>query len=193
MLGTACLDFESFRTIIYTCVGYVNARPIGVIQQSNEVPLPVSPHMLTSGRDLHFFPIQKTIKPDSTLSKKMHLTKTLLNAWWKNWIHYYLQELSIRRRWKKQSPVQLKVGQVVMLNDSQAKFINRNNYKIAVIEEIFESADGLQRRVKVRTPNGSILNRAVQSLCFFEHDIDQPYDHECKSSCLLFSPSPPTL
>ncbi|XP_045033919.1 uncharacterized protein LOC123475376 [Daphnia magna] len=69
----------------------------------------------------------------------------------------------------------IQVGEVVIIHDDNTK---RLMWTIGVVKEIITSRDGLIRSVMVKTLNGNLINRAIQSLHPLELREDQPDDVE---------------
>ncbi|KZS10078.1 Uncharacterized protein APZ42_025555 [Daphnia magna] len=69
----------------------------------------------------------------------------------------------------------IRIGEVVIIHDDNTK---RLMWTIGVVKEIIPSRDGLIRSVMVKTPNGNLINHAIQSLYPLELREDQPDDVE---------------
>ncbi|KZS06412.1 Uncharacterized protein APZ42_030146 [Daphnia magna] len=65
------------------------------------------------------------------------------------------------------------VGEVVIIHDDHTK---RVMWTIEVVKELITSRNGLIRSVIVKTPNGNLIDHAIQSLHPLELREDQPDD-----------------
>ena len=88
----------------------------------------------------------------------------------KRWKREYLTELrEFQRNHDKLPAKQLKIGDVVLINDEK---LPRNRWRLGKVEELKQSKDGHVRACKLRVHSGnrkvSYLNRPVNKLCYFE-------------------------
>ncbi|KAH7721623.1 Pao retrotransposon peptidase family protein [Aphelenchoides avenae] len=152
------------RPLTYQTEGDVNAvalRPIDFLQPLAEVTTNMGP-----------VPEDKS-DPEYThkLSSEQRLVKlyaqqnALLEAFWERWSGEYL--LSLREKQQRLNNAGRldrlpQVGEYVMVDDEE--LMPRAFWKVARIEELLPSRDGLIRNVKVRFPGGYESTRTVQQL-----------------------------
>jgi hypothetical protein len=72
----------------------------------------------------------------------------------------YIPELKRMRKWKVIKP-NVEVGELVLELDPN---VPKGMWKLAVIDEVFPSKDGLVRKVKIRTASG-LYERPITQLC----------------------------
>ncbi|MBM6549463.1 hypothetical protein H7673_11555 [Streptococcus dysgalactiae subsp. equisimilis] len=87
----------------------------------------------------------------------------LVDTFWKRWKLEYLSALQERNKWftKKRN---IKPGDLVLITMDK---VHRNQWPLAIVEQVCPGADGLVREVIVRTSRGTI-KRDVRSLCLLE-------------------------
>lgn len=84
-------------------------------------------------------------REDLYLRKRWRRVQHLANEFWKRWRREFLQMLQARQKWiKPQRNTQ--VADVVLMKDENTP---RNQWKLARVEEVFPSDDGLVRKVKL--------------------------------------------
>ena len=71
--------------------------------------------------------------------------QALADLFWKEWQSHYLARITKREKWSRQQK-ELQVGDVVVVKQAS----RRNEWPLAVIEEMAVSHDGKGRRAKVR-------------------------------------------
>ena len=122
-------------------------------------PLPVTPAHLAIGRPVNHLPESKedSLEESSkrTVERYLYLQR-LLNHYWKRWKREYLNLLSVRSKWQKESP-SIREGDIVFFR----------------VKEVHPGKNGLMRTVTVRAQKG-VFNRLVQCLHRLEIDACSP-------------------
>ena len=121
--------------------------------------LPVAPAHLPIGRPVNHLPESKedSLGESSkrTVERYLYLER-LLNHYWKRRKREYLNLLSVRSKWQKESP-SIREGDIVLFR----------------VEEVHPGKDGLMGTVTVRAQKG-VFNRLVQFLHRLEIDAVAP-------------------
>lgn len=165
ILGNKTLTFDELNCILSEVEMIVNNRPLDVVNQDEMTP--ITPAELMYGKRLDNlidpnFRNQTQSKVDFTsMWKKRQLT---LNSFWKRWSKTYLLNLQIRQKWKEPNKDNL-INRIVLIRDDN---LSRNEWKMARIEEVFLSKDGLIRSVGLKTPTG-FIRRPIHKLALLEN------------------------
>ena len=83
----------------------------------------------------------------------------IAEEFWRRWRKNYLCTLQSRSKWGKNTR-NVRVKDVVLMKD---KSVSRNDWRIAVVDEVFPSKDGVVRSCIVRSVKGK-LRRPVNDL-----------------------------
>ena len=86
------------------------------------------------------------IREDIYLRKRWRRVQHLGNVFWERWRKEFLQTLQLRRKKWVKSQRNMLVGEIVVIKDDNA---SRNMWKLARVEDVFTSEDGLVRKVKL--------------------------------------------
>lgn len=78
--------------------------------------------------------------------KQWKQVQCLADTFWKRWRQEYLTTLQRRRKWTAEKP-NVKVGDVVLLKDSQA---HRNDWPVGLVVKTFPSTDKKVRKVELK-------------------------------------------
>ena len=175
-------DNESFCTLIKEVQAIVNSRPLAPNNMSStDLPEPLTTnHLLTMKSKVLMPPLGIFVREDTYLCRRWRRVQHLANAFWERWRKEFLQSLQVRQKWTKPQ-CNLLVGDIVMIKDENTP---RNAWKLARVEEVFPSEDGLVRKVKLaittsnldqqgrRVENTQFLDQPVQKLILIQ-EIDQ--------------------
>ena len=165
------LDDESFRTLMKEVQAIVNSRPLALNDMSStDSPEPLTPnHLLTMKSKVLMPPPGNFVKEDLYLRKRWRRVQHLANEFWDRWRKEFLQALQLRKKWVKPKR-NLQVGDIIMVKDEN---IPRNEWKLARVEEVFPSEDGLVRKVKLAMATSSLDNegRRVSDVQHLERPI----------------------
>lgn len=164
ILGQKTLTFDELTCILSEVEMIVNNRPLDIVNQ--EEMSPVTPAELMYGKRLDNlsdpnFRKQEVSKVD--LKSMWRSRQLTLNSFWKKWSKTYLLNLQIRQKWKEPTEEDL-LNKVVLLREDN---MSRNEWKIARIQEVYRSKDGLIRSVGLKTPTG-FLRRPIHRLALLE-------------------------
>ena len=172
------LPFSELATSLLEISAYTNNRPIGFLSSDpNETMKPVSPSMLTIGREIEVLG-EYTGKDPNLQELYYHRTKTI-QSFIKNWTALYLQQLSPTKKWLEKNPFKIKEGMVLFIKDENKM---RDLWKAGVVTKIIRSkSDNLPRTLQLRTATSKQLVRPVQKCAIPEwqitHEEDQPTSH----------------
>ena len=167
-IGNALLLPIELETVLIKIEAVLNSRPITFQSDDPREPKPISPSDLLIGRRLTTLPPappnaepRNFNRQDAT--NRMRYLERLADDFWARWRSEYLRERSLHyERRRRTQPI--RIGEVVLI---QADNLKRQEWKLGVIAELYPSADGIVRSVRLRTTTGD-LRRPVQRLCALE-------------------------
>ena len=181
------LDDESFRTLLKEVQAVVNSRPLALNDMSSpDSPDPLTPnHLLTMKSKVLMPPPGVFLREDLYLRRRWRRVQHLANVFWDRWRKEFLQTLQLRKKWIKPQR-NMAVNDVVMVKDEN---VPRNAWRLARVEEVFSSHDGLVRKVKLamatrtldkqgrRTNEVQYLDRPVHKLVLIQ-EADREFPDE---------------
>ncbi|XP_045022924.1 uncharacterized protein LOC123466895 [Daphnia magna] len=178
--GRACLEYDELEVSLIETESVVNARPLTYVAEGSDDPLPITPNQFLNNRRSNCTPpepAENLMAPDATNLKLLEMDRQrreYVSDICERFVTDYL--LQIDKFHCKGGPGRkIRVGEVVIIHDDNTK---RLMWTIGVVKELITSRDGLIRSVMVKTPNGNLINRAIQSLHPLELREDQPDDVE---------------
>jgi len=155
------LTDEALHTLMCEAESIVNSRPITTVSDDPKDAEPLTPNHLLLMRESPKEPPGKFVIQDR-YRKRWRQIQYLADVFWKRWLKEYLPALQERSKWYHQAR-NLKPGDVVLLvTDS-----NRGQWPLARVVDVYTSADGIVRSVKVLS-NGSTLDRPISKVCLLE-------------------------
>ncbi|CAK9806969.1 hypothetical protein ANTQUA_LOCUS5085 [Anthophora quadrimaculata] len=171
-VGDALLTYELFNTYIIEIEAILNSRPL--------TPLSPDPNDLSALTPAHFL-IGESLRtmPERDVSD---ITNNRLTVWehiqkmkqhfWRRWYKEYLNELSIRSKWRKGSTVHLQPGTLVLLKEEN---LPPMRWSIGRIVETHPGEDEVIRVVTIKTASG-VYRRSVKNICPLPIDknVEQP-------------------
>ncbi|CAB3997786.1 Hypothetical predicted protein [Paramuricea clavata] len=170
-IDRATLSFEELRTILIEIESTLNNRPITYIYDDEEgISYPLTPSCLLYGRRTTTTPDDsqfEIVSTNESLTRRAQHHKTLLKQFTKQWRREYL--LSIREAASSSNNGTRDViaeGDIVILKNESTK---RLFWKIAKVEKLIRSIDGVVRSEKIRVLNSEtrkpiIMRRPIQHL-----------------------------
>ena len=146
------LDDELLRTFMVEAEAIVNSRPLTYQDASPDSPEPLTPNqLLTLRAKVVLPPPGNFVKEDLYCHKRWRRVHYLPNQFWTRWRKEFLVTLQERRKWNTPKDSVL-LGDIVLIVDES---IVRNQWPLGVIVETLPSADGLVRKVRVRTSSST--------------------------------------
>ena len=176
-LGRAFVTLTVLQTIIVEVEAVLNDRPLTYLPSATGDPEPLTPSHLLCGRRIVPLPHpdaedEEMTDPDylsaDQLRSKMDRQGLLLRHFQSRWKKEYLTSLREVHRTTGIAEQTIKIGEVVQIHDDSP----RNQWKLAVIEDLKKGDDGYVRSVTVRTANGR-TNRPIACLYPLEVSMDE--------------------
>ena len=142
------LDNESLQTLMVECEAISNSRPltVGTISDVNS-PAPLAPANILTMKSKEILPPPGVFeKPDILSKPRWRRVQHIANEFCARWRKEFLCRLQFRQKWNDKQR-NFKVGDVVLLKrDSE-----RNEWPMAIIEEVMPKYNGIVRGAKLRT------------------------------------------
>ena len=166
LLKIRMLDRDEFETLLREAAAIVNSTPLSEISCDPSEPFPVCPTMLLTLREKPSPSSEEFIDRDLCAygSKRWRRSQYLADQFWIRWKRDYILDQQARSKWQYPSR-NLSVGDVVLVKDPSP----RSSWPLAIVSKVFESADGLVRKVILRLQRDSFgkpqyRERAVHDL-----------------------------
>ena len=157
----------------------MNSRPLTTNYLNDpDAPEPLTPsHLLTLKPKVVIPPPGKFQRADLYSRMWWRRVQYLANEFWLRWRREFLQSLLTRDKWNH-SRRNLSVGDIVISKEDDSA---RNQWPLARVVEVYPSADGCVRKVKIMMANGELdkngkrqkpptfLNRPIHKLvrCYY--------------------------
>ena len=161
------LTFEELAVCFLEISAYINNRPIGFLSSDeHEDMLPVSPSLLTMGREIEI--LGEYQGKDFKLEELYKYRTKTIEEFIKTWKANYLNSLSPTQKWLEKNPYKIKPGMILFIKDENRM---KDLWKKGVVTEVIHSkADGRPRTIQLRTTTGTIT-RPIQKLAIPEAQI----------------------
>ena len=169
-IGRASLSFGELRTLLVEIETTLNNRPLTFVYDDEQgISYALTPSHLIYGRQISSTPNDKhyeIVSTNQSLTKRAKYHQRVLNQFIKQWRTEYL--LSLRESSKSTRPnsdVSIAVGDMVILRNDNTR---RTFWKLAKVEKLLPSSDGIVRSAKVMVNGESgkqiTLRRPIQHL-----------------------------
>lgn len=155
------LDSASLRTFLYEVMAIVNSRPLTTEHLNDPTSLePLTPnHILMMKSNIVSPPPSQFVSQDLYLSKRWRQVQFLANEFWTRWKKEYLLNLQQRQIWQKDKR-NTKVNDIVILHEDGSP---RNLWRLARVTEVYPSADGRVRKVKLLISDSTLDNQGKRT------------------------------
>ena len=168
VLGNAKLTLDKMSTVLVEVENTINSRPL--IYQDEELDSQVlTPSHLLFGRRLASLSENVNSELDITeMSNNVVISKRFLNLtkrlthFCKRWHNEYLAGLRESHRLKRDDGIEMKIGDIVLIQEEG--MVKRNNWKIGRIVEFKIGRDGEVRGAKVKKASigkPEVINRPM--------------------------------
>ena len=113
--------------------------------------------------------LPSTPSSGSMLRRSHDDLRPMVELVWRRWLKEYVPMLQKRSKWLTEEKM-LEEGDVVLVVD---EIQPREKWSLALVVEVVKSEDGRQRRYKVRTSSGQVLERDIRKLIILERDDEK--------------------
>ena len=150
-------DESQFRTFVAKAASLLNSRPLTRMMVRDKVTIVTPNSFIVGNYDTELTP--RSVEQHSRLGAKYLVVEKMSQEVWRQFIHELLPELRPRTKWLKIFP-NLEKGQLVLVIDKAAE---RGEWKMAVVEKVNKSSDGVVRSATVSI-GGKTYDRPVIDL-----------------------------
>ena len=145
------VTYDELLTIVNEIEAVVNCRPLCYLY-SDDIEQVLTPSHLITGKRLisvnRVLPDDNFQENENNLNSRLKHLRTLIGHYEKRWKQEYLTEFrEYQRNHDKLPAKQLKVGDIVLINDEK---LPRNRWRLGKVEELIKSKDGYVRACKLR-------------------------------------------
>ena len=148
LMGKRTLTLDELLTLFAEATNIINNTPLSPISSSPDDPFPITPaHLLFLREDPSSSPIQNPTERDLLMygSSRWRRVQFLSSQFWMRWRNEYIQNMTVRKIWKKSHP-SLRVNDLVLICDPHEK---RNNWPMGVVTSVKTSSDGRVRSAQI--------------------------------------------
>ena len=174
LMATQNLTFSQIDGILATAMVDINERPLFCRSEAYSEPDNiVTPSLLNNARFLRQLPIDERAPLEAVpFTKMMRHRRLLANKFFIAWRRSYLFGLQAIKFSQPGQDPPIKPGMIVMYNEDSLK----PKYKIALVLELKRSPNDQKiRRVVLRTPTKSVIERSVNQISLCEADVPKDY------------------
>lgn len=159
VVGESTLTFEELSTVLTQVEACVNSRPLTVVSNDPNDPLPLTPGHFLVGEPL----LNVADGEYTTVSylDRWRLTTKMVKDFWDRWSTEYLVTISKRYKWTTQQD-EPKIEDVVIIKEQN---LPPAKWLMGRIIDVHPGRDAVVRVVTIKTQNG-ICKRPVSKLCF---------------------------
>ncbi|CAH2109061.1 unnamed protein product [Euphydryas editha] len=160
VVGDTALTFEEISTLLTQIEACLNSRPLSVLSDNPNDPLPLTPGHFLIGESL--LNINDVDYSDQTVTglDRWRMIQKMVNLFWKRWSKEFLCNLNQRNKWCSKKP-ELEVGDVVIVKDDN---IPPAKWLLGKVIEKHAGPDNVTRVVTLKCKRG-LLKRPISKLC----------------------------
>ncbi|XP_078495539.1 uncharacterized protein LOC144751035 [Ciona intestinalis] len=156
------LNDEQLHTLMTEIERILNDRPLIPVSTIPDDFEALTPSSILLGR------LDSSLAPDQFIKadgykRSWRVVQWLADQFWQRWMREYLLLLQSRQKWLHPNRNITKGDLVLIVNE----YTRRGSWPKGLIEQTFPDADGLVRRVTVRTATNT-LDRDVRKICLLE-------------------------
>ena len=149
-IGDTRVTPVELQTILFETANICNERPLGLSKPREDGSyVVITPNQLLLGRSQNILPDDAGIADSLPISARYRLVNHVTNVFWRKWSTEVSPNLIVRQKWHTKTR-NLQAGDLVMICDSNKL---KSKYRLAVVEEVKEDANGVVRSGTVRYCN----------------------------------------
>lgn len=154
IVGNAHLTFEEMQTVLCEIEAILNSRPLMPLSTDPNDLAYISPGHFLVGTPLNSFPCSDLSEVNENRLVRWQRVEQLRQHFWRRWSTEYLNTLQERRKWKMNKGLQLKINQLVLL---QQPGLAPLQWPVGRIQQIHTGQDGNVRAATVKTALNSFV------------------------------------
>ncbi|XP_038210263.1 uncharacterized protein LOC119831089 [Zerene cesonia] len=167
VIGDSTLTYEEMSTVLAQIEACLNSRPLSLIPDNHNDPMPLTLGHFLVGEPLLSVPDRNYEDSNMTTLKRWQVTQRMVQCFWRRWSSEYLTHLLQRHKWTKQTP-EPNVGDIVLVKEDG---LPPARWLLGRIISKHPGSDNLTRVVTLRC-SGSLIKRPTSKLCILPIDTD---------------------
>lgn len=160
IIGNTTLTYEEMATVLTQIEACLNSRPLNIITDNSDDPVPLTPGHFLVGEPLVLVPERNYEMSNVSSLKRWQMTQRMVQDFWRRWSSEYLTHCVQRYKWSKQIP-EPNIGDLVLVKEDNLPPARWLMGKIIIKHP---GADGVTRVVSLKC-NGSVIKRPISKLC----------------------------
>ena len=163
IIGRDVITDEMLLTVMAEVEGLLNSRPLTHVSTDPNDLQALTPNHFLIGRASPNLPPGIFDDKDLSCRRRWRHAQRVVDHFWKRWRREYLPELTVRRKWLRETR-NLEAGDLVLVvEDSEP----RGHWPLARVMKPFSGSDGRVRSAEIKTAGGTYV-RPVSRLCLLE-------------------------
>ncbi|XP_071631893.1 uncharacterized protein [Temnothorax longispinosus] len=168
VVGAHTLTFEEFATLLRNIEACLNSRPLAPLTDSADEYEALTPGHFLIGAALTASPEASVLHLNENRLSRWQVVRQTTERFWKLWQTDYVNTLQQRAKWRKSGKEQIRVGQLVLL---QNPLLPPCKWELGRIIQCHAGSDNVVRVVTVKTAP-SEFKRPVVKICVLPIDIE---------------------
>lgn len=160
VIGTSTLTYEELATVLSQIEACLNSRPLSMMPNGLQDPLPLTPGHFLIGEPLITVPDRNYEDRNLGSLKRWQITQRMLQEFWRRWSQEYLMHLLHRYKWNERTP-EPKVNDIVLVKEDN---LPPARWLLGKVVEKHAGLDKISRVVTLKC-NGSLIKRPISKLC----------------------------
>lgn len=160
VIGERILTYEEFTTFATEVEGILNSRPLTPISSDPNDLVALTPGHFLIGDSITNVPEHNLMDIQSNRLSSWEQVQQIKQNFWSRWNKEYLNELTIRRGWHKNTTTEMKIGTLVTIRDNN---LPPMRWILGRITAVHPGNDKIIRVATVKTANGE-YKRSIKGL-----------------------------
>lgn len=160
VIGTSTLTYEELSTVLSQVEACLNSRPLSVMSDGVNDPMPLTPGHFLIGESLITVSDRNFEDFNMGSLKRWQVTQRMLQEFWRKWSQEYLVHLLQRYKWNERIP-EPNVGDIVLVKEDN---LPPARWLLGKVTEKHPGLDKITRVVTLKC-NGTLMKRPVSKLC----------------------------
>ncbi|XP_011860721.1 PREDICTED: uncharacterized protein LOC105557926 [Vollenhovia emeryi] len=156
-VGDASLTVAEMTTVLAQVEAILNSRPITPMSEDPNDLEALTPGHFIIGTSLRTHPEEDLREVKLTRLSRWQHVEQIRQHFWSRWHRDYLTTCQQRSKWKSETPIEWKIGQLVMLKEDSAMPLK---WTLSRITEVHPGSDEVVRTITARNNKGT-CKRAV--------------------------------
>lgn len=157
----AVLTYEQLCTVLCQIEAILNSRPILPLSEDINDYCYLTPGHFLVGTALTMYPETDISETNTNRVNFWQQCVQIKQRFWKAWYKYYLNTLQNRNKWCNSMP-NVTEGTLVLMREPNAPPLT---WPMARVVKTFPGNDGKVRAFQLKTADGKMYNRSLQSIC----------------------------